>query len=137
MLNYVLMKRALVLLAVLAPLLSGAGQRRKQPLPPEVEVVQVVARRVENRIELDGTIRNAGEMPAQELVLKFEFLSSGDKVLTVRNGPAPEEYLEPGDECSFYFHLRDEVRAVRFRIRASDRRRDVLKVVKPGPYPIR
>ena len=130
------MTHALVSVLVFASLLSGAEQKRKQPKLMKVEVVHAEARRVENRIELDGSIRNAGDVPIEGLVLRFEFLSSALKPVATRNGPLTEKVLDPGDACAFSFALRDEPRAVKVRITAVDRRTDEPAVVAPGPYGI-
>lgn len=130
------MKRAVTVLAVLASLLSAGEKKRKQSQPPELEVAEAAARRVRDRIEFDGIVRNISETPLVGLVLKFEFLSSGIKVMTVRKGPLPEKMLDAGDECAFAFQMTDEPRAVQFRIGAFDEKKNVLRVVKPGPYPI-
>ena len=128
------MKHAVVALLVLASLLSG-GQKKRNVPPPQVEVVQAAAKRVEDRIELDGTIRNRGEIPIEGLVLHFELLSTGMKPVSVKKGPV-DPVIDPGGQSVFLFQMRDEPRAVRFRIRAVDRRKEDLPVIAPGPYVI-
>jgi len=128
------MKQAVVALLVLASLLSGAQKKRKAP-PPQVEVIQATAKRVEDRIELDGTIKNRGEVPIERLVLHFELLTTGMKPVSVRKGPA-DEIIDAGGQYTFLFQMRDEPRAVYFRIRAFGKGDDGLTVIAPGPYVI-
>ncbi len=128
------MKHAVVAMVVLASLLPGAQKKRKAPVP-QVEVIQASAKRVENRIELDGTIRNLGEVPLERLVLHFELLTTGTKPVSVRKGPV-DEVVEAGGQYTFLFQMRDEPRAVYFRIRAFDKGDDGLIVISPGPYVI-
>jgi len=128
------MKHALVALLVLASLLSGAQKKRKAPFP-QVEVIHAAAKRVESRIELDGTVKNRGEIPIKGLVLHFELLSTGMKPVSVRKGPV-DEFIDAGGQCTFLFQMRDEPRAVHFRIRALDGRNEDLVVIAPGPYVI-
>lgn len=128
------MKHAVAALLVLASLLSGAQKRRNLP-PLQVEVVQAAAKRVEDRIELDGTIRNSGDLPIQGLILHFELLSTGMKPISVKKGPV-DPFIDPGGQSAFLFQMRDEPRAVRFRIRAVDHRKEELVVIAPGPYVI-
>lgn len=128
------MKHALAALLVLASLLSAAPKKRKAPVA-EVEVIRASAKRVENRIELDGKVKNRGEVPIQGLVLHFELLSTGMKPISVRNGPA-DTFIDAGNECAYLFQMKDEPRAVHFRILATDGRSGDLTVIAPGPYVI-
>jgi len=130
------MRQVLAAALVFASFLFGAGQKRKQQQAAKVEIVHAEARRVENRIEIDGTVGNVGDTAIEGLVLRFEFLSSALKLITMRDGPISEKVLDVGAESTFSFALRDEPRAVKIRIRALDRHTDEPAIVAPGPYTI-
>ncbi len=132
------MKPLAVALLALASLLFGAGQKRNQPKlkPPEVVVLDASARRVDGRVALDGRLKNAGERPAQGLILLFDFMAPGRQVITTKRGPIDEELLAPGQEAEFHAHIVDPVRAVEFRIAAEDASGRDIKVQRPGPFPI-
>lgn len=130
------MWRPLMLLAALASLLCGAGQKRKAPSPPEVEVVEVKAHRLKRLISVDGRVSNGSPRPIQKLTLVFHFRTTDGQVLTTQRGTIQEEILEPGEESEFYWQMRDHVRAVEFTVEAVDGSGRDLTVDKAGPYPV-
>jgi hypothetical protein len=128
------MKVAVIAMLVLASLLPGAERERKRSESPDLEIIRASARHVENRIELEGVVRNVSEQPIEGAILRLDFLSSGEKVISMKKGPLPDEVLEPGDESAFYFQMPDEPRAVSFRVKAVNGKGHELRVTKPGPY---
>jgi hypothetical protein len=130
------MKHASVAVMALASLLCVASQKRKSPKPPEVEVIEITARRSERLVTVDGRVRNSGERPVQGLTLLFSMMAPGGQVITTQKGTIEEEVLEPGEEAEFHWKMRDPVRAVDFKIDAVDGVGRELLVRKAGPYPI-
>jgi hypothetical protein len=127
------MRCAVVVVMMLASLLSAAEKKRK-PKRANVEIIEVSARRVQDRIELDGSLKNVGQKPILGLVLKFDLLASSGRVISAGSGPIPEEHLEVGHECDFAFQVADQARAVRFKISVVDDRGFDQRVANPGPY---
>ncbi len=127
--------RLFVILLALGSFWCAAQQKRK-PKPPEVEVMQIAARRVEGLVTIDGRVRNSGDRPLRKLSLLFDLLAPGDEVVTRQRGTVEEETLEPGAEAEFHWQMRDPVRAVSLRVQAVDGSGTDLVVRKPGPYPL-
>jgi len=130
------MKRRLLLVLLLAVAVSGADKRKKQPKPPDLQVMEATAQRTEDRIVLDGRIRNSGEKPVMGLVLLFDFLAPGRSVITTQKSSVEEETLEPGSDAVFRVQLNDPVRAVEFQLSAVDKDGRDLRVANAGPFPI-
>jgi hypothetical protein len=130
--------RHLVVFALAPLLVLGAGdKKRKEPLAPRVEVLELTAKSTAERtVEIDGRVRNCGEKPIQDLVLRFKVLSPDQEVLSTQKGEISPNVLEPGEEAEFHWQMRDHARAVAVRVEASGRNEDLLSVAKPGPYPI-
>ncbi len=130
-----ILRRAL--LALMVPMLVGAGEKKPKPKPPAVEVLEAAAKRTtEGTIELDGRVRNCGEKPIEGLVLLFNMLAPGDEIVTRQRGRVEQDVVEPGEEVEFHWQMREPPRAVRFRVGAADGREMELPVQKSGPYPI-
>jgi len=130
------MKRAFLLLVALASLLCLLAQKRKSPKPPEVQVVEVMARRSEGVVTIDGRVRNCGLKPIRGLTLLFSMKAPGGQTVTTKKGAIEEELLEPNQESEFHWAMKDPVRAVEFQIEAVDSSTRELMVDKPGPYPV-
>ncbi len=128
------MKSTWFVFFVLASLLCGANQKRKAPKPPDVEVVEVTARRSQGAIAIDGRVRNCGERPIPSLALLFSLMAPGRQVVTTQKGVIDEETLNPGEESEFHWAVKEHVRAVEFQIEAVDGKGRDLLVAKPGPY---
>lgn len=129
------MKRAAVFLVVLASLLLPQEKKRK-PRPAEIEVLAASAHRTQGMINADGRVRNVGERAAVKLVLLFDFMTTGRRVITTQRGAVEPEVLEPGQEVEFRVEMKDAVRAVEFRIQAEEIDGRELKVSRGGPFPI-
>lgn len=130
------MKRLALPLFVLACLAPAALQKQKQQSQNELEVVEAKAERQARRIMLDGRVKNTGQRVLYRLVLFFDLIDSGQKVITRLKGPIEEDVLEPGEEASFHFDVPDQARAVQFRMGAASEKATDFEVIKPGPFPI-
>lgn len=129
------MKRRALLLAF-ASLWFASGQKRKQERPPDVEMTAASAHRAPGRrINLDGRVKNVGQKPIENLILVFDFLTAGEKVITTQRGPIDSKWLEPAESCEFHFQMTDHARAVSFRVRATSKGFELL-VANGGPFPV-
>jgi hypothetical protein len=127
--------RLLVLTASVS-LFWAFGQARRKPEPPRFEVVEFKAQRHEDRIWIDGRVRNTGESALRFAVLIFQFLSSDDKVVSTRRTDLEPEVLGPGEESSFMLQTLPPARAVSIRLEMQDRGQKWYPLSKSGPYPI-
>ena len=123
-----------MLIAVVC-LAAPDAKKQKKEKPPDVEL-EVSAHRMENVIRMDGRVKNVSEKPINGLVLSFDFMDSGGRVITTQTAPLDEERLDPEKEASFHVQLTDPVRAVEFQIGATDDGGRILRVSKPGPFAI-
>lgn len=131
------MRRLLAIFFIALLALTAAENKRKGPKPPQVEIVEVTARRTaEGTIEIDGQVRNGGEKPIRSLRLLFHILEAGQRVITTQKGTLEERWLEPGQVAEFHWRMRDAARGVGFRVGATDHSGADLPVAKAGPYPI-
>ena len=127
--------RFFLLAAVILSLCASAtGQRKKKPA--DVEVIETKARRVDDRITLDGRVRFTGERPAHGLVIVFDFLSAEQAIVTTQKTQVADDVVRAGREASYQTVLVDPVRAVSYQVRAVDAADRDLRVANPGPYPI-
>jgi hypothetical protein len=130
------MRRLAVVLLVLACFGPAAPQTRREQKQFQIEVVEVKAARVENRIALDGKIKNTGQRDVHRLILVFNMLDSEQRVLSSRRGRIEEDVLEPDQEAAFHFDIPNQARAVYFRVEAEYAGGSSLDLVKAGPFPI-
>ncbi len=130
------MKAATLALMIVALTLSGADKKPKKPKPPDIEMLEVSAKRNEGLIAIDSKVRNVGEKPLRGLTVIFEFFGPGHVPITTQKATIEEETLDKGEEAMIRAQLNDPVRAVSLEISAVDEPGHDLKVVKPGPYPI-
>jgi hypothetical protein len=126
-----------VLLLALATLSTAGDRKRNQPLKPaEIEIVEVTVQRGEERVSLDGRVKNSGDRPAAGVVLIFDFFAPGRQPVTSKRGALEAETLGPGETAEFHAYVPAPPRAVEIRIQAEEGNGRELKVVKPGPYAI-
>lgn len=130
------MRRACVLLLALAPLWCGSGQKRKASRPPEVRILEVVSRRTEGIITVDGRVSNCGTRTIVKLTLVFHFRTIDGHVVTTQRGVVEAGELAPGQEGEFFWQMKDHARAVDFIIEAVEGADRELIVERPGPYPL-
>ncbi len=126
---------AFALVPLLVP--AAAGQRRKPPKPPSLEILDITVRRTTERtVEIEGRIRNTGGKPLQKITIRFRVLAPDDATLTTQRGKLEPEILDPGEETEFHWQMREPARSVAVLVEASDIRDAELVVSKPGPYAI-
>jgi hypothetical protein len=131
------MRRLFVAFFLLATLLSPAAEKRKQARPPELQILEASVRREEGDVKLDVRVKNSGTKPIAGLVLLFDFLAPGNRVITTkRTEPEDGDVLEPGDEAEFNVRVADPVRAVHVRINSEDKDARELRVGNAGPFAI-
>ena len=111
-----------ILLVLLAGVLSlpAADKKPKGRKPPDLEVLEVKARRTEGRVMLDGRVRNSGEKTLTGVVLIFDFLAPGKVPITTQKTTVDEENLEPGRDAVFRAEMVDPVRAVECVLSAAE-----------------
>ncbi len=128
------MKVLLLLLAALA--LPGLGSAQRKQKPPEVEVLEAKARREGDRILVDGRLRVSAEKPLRGVVVIFDLMAPESNVVGTQKAVLDDQLVRPGEERSWHSETSEHVRAVRFRIRASDAGDRELRVGNAGPFPI-
>jgi hypothetical protein len=120
----------------LAILLCAADKKGKQPKGPEVELLEATCRRSEDRVLLDGRIRNTADKPLSKVQMIFRFRAPGRQVIASKNGPLEEETIDPGDEAEFHMQVPAPARAVEFDVGAEDGAGRELRFDRTGPFPI-
>lgn len=123
----------LLLLLVLLPAWS---QKRGRPKPPDIELVEVKARRDQDRVKVDALVRNCGTKPIQGLRIYFDFRAPRGMVMTRQSGGIEPEVLEPGEEAEIRVQLHDHPRAVDFVVSFEDSAGRELRAARTGPFPI-
>jgi len=120
---------------LLAVGLAGAAKKDKKK-PFEIQVLETTARRSDGIIAVDARVRNVGERSIEELILVFDIMAAGEQVISTQKTPVDNELLESGAETSVHVQMRDAVRAVSYRVNATDRAGHDMNVLKSGPYVI-
>ena len=115
--------------------IQGLAQR-KQPKPPEVELLEVTAHREEGRINVDGRVKNVGEKPVKGLTVLYDFLDSDKHVIASMKGDVEEALLEPGAEAEFHAQLQAPPRATSFQVNFADGGGKDLRPAKSEIFPI-
>lgn len=127
------MKRVLLCWLMLATLSFPADKKRKGP---ELEILEVNVKRVEETLAVDGRVRNSGEKPIERLTLVVHVNAPGHQLITTQRGTVEEDVLAPRAEAEFHLQLPTPPRAVEVNIEAVDRGERELRVDKTGPYAI-
>jgi hypothetical protein len=122
-----------VLILALAVIPTSAQKKHK---PPDLEVLEATAHRGEDKISVDGRVRNSGEKPIKSLTLMFNFLAPGKEAIATEKGEIDEELLEHGKVASFHMEANAPPRAVQFEISAQDGSGRELRVANTGPFAI-
>jgi hypothetical protein len=120
--------------ALLALSLLAGTEPQKGKKPPDVQVVDTKAVREGNKITVDGKVKVTAEKSLRGLVIIFDFRSPEKEVITSQNTMIDDSNMEPGREGSFHAEMADDVRAVRYTVRAFDAHEKELRVANPGPY---
>jgi hypothetical protein len=111
----------------------GAYQK---PKTGEVDIVEVVARRGNHMIEIDGRVRNTSDKAIRGLALSFDFTAPDGSVMTTQQAPVDEENLAAGAEAPFHMQLNNPARAVKFKVSAVNEAKRGLRVTGGGPFAI-
>ncbi len=124
-----------VAFAALALCLCAHGADKKKK-PPDIQVLEVKARREGNMVTIDGRLRATGEKPISRLVLSFDFLGDGRAVLVTKKAGIDEDTLETGDEAPFHVETDCPAKAFEFNMNAFKNGGAELSVANAGPHPI-
>jgi hypothetical protein len=123
--------RWLLLVVLVAGAFAPAdAQKKKTPKPPDVEVTEAMAQRQEGRVSIDVRLRNCSPKPIRKLVLLFDFLDPGNKVVSTKKGEIDQEILAPGEDVEFHGQVEDNSRAVAIRARFEDAEERDLRAAK-------
>jgi hypothetical protein len=123
-----------VILVIALAVIPVAAQKKHKP--PDLEVLEATAHRGEDKISVDGRVRNSGEKPIKELTLLFNFLATRNEAIATERGAIDEELLEPGTVAAFHMEANAPPRAVQFEIVAQDGSGRELRVSNAGPFTI-
>jgi hypothetical protein len=134
-------RRTLVALLPAAGLATAQERRRPRPRsdpkkPPDLLMVELRVERGDKTITVDGRVRNNSIKPLDGVVLFFEFLEPGGKMISRMIAQVTDAPVPPGDEGEFLTQTPDQVRAVHVRVDAEDAKGRYLVLDKPGPHVI-
>ncbi|MCU0245238.1 MAG: hypothetical protein MUC42_01610 [Bryobacter sp.] len=113
-----------------------AQEKKKQPKPPDLEVMEISARREGDLIRLDGRVHNCGLRPHKGLVIIFEFLGANKTPMVTKKGPIETELLEVGEESEFRLDMPDPGKLIEFTVGAEDASGRELRLRAVGPHRI-
>jgi hypothetical protein len=128
------MRRVAIAVLLACVLLCGAARKKRQLA---IEVLETTARRNgDGNISMDCRVRNSCDRQIDKLIVLFDFLAPGGAVISTQRFPVDEIRLEPGAESSVHAKLADQVRAVRYRVGATDSVGREFVVANAGPFVI-
>jgi hypothetical protein len=130
------MKAGLIAILSLATIFCCVAQEKRKPKSGEIQVVELQARRGEERVTLDGRVKNTGELPIQSLRLTIFFVSPDNKVVATKQGAVEGAVLGAGEETEFHLETTAPARAVSIRLEATSKGDNDVKITSPGPFPI-
>lgn len=113
-----------------------AGAQKRKPGPASFELVEFKAQRAEDRVLLDGRLRNTGASKVRFLVLVFHFLSSDKQVVSTRKADIDPDEVGPGEEAGFMLETPFPSRAVAVRMETWDKEERWYPLRRSGPHPI-
>lgn len=129
--------RLVVAFLLVAVVFAWGQKSAKRGKSLAIEVVETSARRTsDGTIHVDCRVVNTGDRPIEGLVVLFDFITPEGAVISTKKFETEDAILELGNETAFQAKMADHVRAVRYRISATDRVERDLRVAKPGPYVI-
>ncbi|HUS06822.1 MAG TPA: FxLYD domain-containing protein [Bryobacteraceae bacterium] len=114
----------------------AAPAQKKQPKPPEVELLQAAAHRDAGNINIDGKVKNTGDKPIKNLAVLYDFLDSDNHVLTSVKGEVEESVVAPGEEVEFHAQVKEPPRATSFQVNFEDGGGKYLRPAKIEVLPI-
>jgi hypothetical protein len=128
-------RRTVIALCAALPLVR-AQKRSENSKGPELELLEASARIEDNRVNIDGRLKNTSDRALRKVVVVFEMLDTSNNVLTKQQGPIEEPVLEPGDEGSFHVQIASHARGHSFRLAFEDGSGRDLRAENLGPFPI-
>ncbi len=117
-------------------LTATAADKKQKPKPAVVEIKGLKVTLDGNKINIDGTVRNAGERVIERLVLSFHFYTTDHQPLTTLKLELDEDTIDPAEDTEIHAQAYEPPRAVSMEITAADHGEKDLKVVNAGPYRI-
>lgn len=128
------MKWWLLALFTPASLFLCVAQDQRKPKPQTLEVVELQLRRNEDKILIDGKLRNNGDSKLRGVEMTFYFLSSDKKVVSTRRFALDEDELAPGDEAALLLETAFPARTVSMRMEARGRGERWINLSRSGPF---
>lgn len=128
------MKWWLLALFTPASLFLCVAQDQRKPKPQTLEVAELQVRRNEDKILIDGKLRNAGDSKLRGVQFIFYFLSSDRKVVSTRRFTLDEDELAPGDEAALMLEATFPARSVSMRMESHDRHERWINLSRSGPF---
>lgn len=113
---------------------GAADQGAKGRKAPDVQVVEAKARRIEDKVSVDGKVKITSEKPLRGLVLVFDFLEHDNTVLTSQRYQVSEDPLPSGESPSFHAETVNPPGSIKFKMRAFDNAEKELRIANPGPF---
>lgn len=129
-------RRRLILISSFAT--PGLFGEKKQKLKgPEITISDASVKVEDNRVNIDGKLKNTGDKAVEGLRIYYEVLDSDGNVLTRQMGPAEDEgVLEPGQGSEFHAQIAWHARSISLRFSFEDGAGRDLRSQKTGPFPI-
>jgi hypothetical protein len=128
------MRWVLLLLATAVLCVQAADDKKK---PADIQVVEINAVRDSDQVSLDGRVRVTSPKPVKRLIIQFDYLADGRKVVSSKRMNADEEELLSGDETAFNVQSECPPKAFEFIVKAYRGNGEILTVENPGPFPIK
>ena len=129
------MRKLFLLALAVAP--TAFSQKKAQQLkPPAITVLERTAHRDQDRLNIDGRLKNTGEKQATDLVIIVDILDSGKQLLTTQKGASEPESIDPGQEGEFHSQMPLPARAVFVRLSFEDGSTREIKATNAGLFAI-
>jgi len=128
--------RTLFLLALAVAPTAFSQKKAQQLKPPAIAVLERTAHRDQDRLNIDGRLKNTGEKQAADLVIIVDILDSGKQLLTTQKGASEPESIDPGEEGEFHSQMPLPARAVFVRLSFEDGSTREIKATNAGPFAI-
>lgn len=103
---------------------------------PDIQVLELNAKRSQRELSLDGRVRVTAAKPVRGLLIFFDLLADDGAILTTEKTKVEAEVLPPGAESHIHADTDYLPRAVRVRVRAADFRQRELTTANAGPFAI-
>jgi hypothetical protein len=121
-------------LCVLSLAAVAADQGQKGRKAPDVQVIEAKARRIEDKVSVDGKIKITAEKPIRGLVLAFDFLDHDNTILTTEKDEVSEDAVNTGETPSFHAETLNPPGSIKFKMRAFDTSDKELRISNAGPF---